>query len=282
MDRFFAAGEQEVPHHHPMIWLTAGFVAARVDGNDVRARKLWAHGYRRGSPAANQDPGAHAMLGVLSGQMTNQEARSLVESAIRPGAHPLTDELVRQGLLPIDFCASVLLDLQHNTNARAFLERWICFDFAEADAVYHEAMIVAGEVLRGIMAGERSLGLEVTPIEEQVLWVLVEQGRDAYLRGDLSGHQIVYLHQLCSDHDREAAWEAIEGTLDVAIYGRLAYVAGRMYQRRGQFDVAQQFLQKVTEVAGPLDPLARLAAQVLRRPEGAGRPVPHPPANDTR
>jgi tetratricopeptide (TPR) repeat protein len=255
--------------------LILGFLYERK-GELKAAIDAWKKGYVASREHGGLGQIYPAILGSLSGEVTNEDADRMIEIATKAGfGSSMALKYVRQRMISTALVASILRNMWRTPRGRQHARGLAFAQVPIKEEFTIQVVLTGAELMRRAIQGTDDLTIELGAQQEELNWHVCEDLFREWQEGKLMETQVVQICLTWAGSNTAFGWQAVAPTLKPNLRGPLAYVFGHHYTHLKRPEDAKQFFRTAVKDAPAGSPLRRLAETALRdiehEPSRAGR-----------
>jgi tetratricopeptide (TPR) repeat protein len=247
-----------------MACLVQGFLRERRGDRDG-ARAAWRRGLDRKREVhraylATSTVWYGVLLASLLGELTAEEAAIMFDrltASYYTAGESVGALAAKAGLIPP---ANVLRTMCGTTRGRDAVRKLAFQEISYAESLRMPIMLIGAEMLhQGAMPGPLSAE------QDDILWVVVEKIHSAWAAGKLNDAKVLQVALTWKGTTNFLGWAGVKGSLEPALRGPLAYIAGHRYLRLNRPADAVTFFRTARKDTPPGSAVHRLAQAELDR-----------------
>jgi WD40 repeat protein/tetratricopeptide (TPR) repeat protein len=238
--------------------LIRGFIREALGDTDG-ARASWREGYRAASGTSDMGLLSVSMLGSLCDELTADDARIMFNTVLGGLPKNVAPMRVADNLkFRFDDIISGLRTVWSRSRGREYARKIALLDISFSDSLQIQVPLTVAEICR-----YGAFGGTLTPDDDEVLWMMVQNLFRDYLDHKVSDNQLIAL--MTTWVGFPLTWTLAARPMRPETRGPLAYVCGARYEQIGRPGDARSFFRTARDDAGPGTLLHRRAQAALDR-----------------
>jgi|GEM_PF-5095585 len=250
-------------------YLIKGFLC-QERGDTKGAVSSWAEGYHKTQAARSVNLLGASILGSVSGQMTEREARQIIDQVVgevTPSLPIVTT--VKNAIFPFADLTKTMQEMWRSREGRKYARKIAFHDLSFHDYNCIQVLLAGAEFIR--------LGAFDEPLaddEEELIWNASQHLFAAFQAGRLTEGQFPQVYMTWTGFTGSFAWMALAQTFDPQVRAETAYIFGRRHLKLNKPQQSISFFRSVLKDTSPGETLHRLAQRELGRLEAKKQPGP--------
>jgi WD40 repeat protein/serine/threonine protein kinase/tetratricopeptide (TPR) repeat protein len=270
----WADAEKDLPQHYwsaprddgaPHAFLLEGLL--REQRGARGAADVWRRGFRKLVEAGQLSSVEVVVLGSLSGELNEADARKFIDEAVRTMDHLPALSTLRNGLLGPAELAPVMRAMWSSRRGREHARQMALMEMSAGEMNSLPAVLFLYELVH-----QGSLPGELSPEHDELLWGLAKEMHGGFSTGKLTVAQVGQIALTWADASGGFSWALLSVQLEAPLRGRVAYVLGHRALFQKKPGPARGYFRTALKDSAPGSALRRLAQTELDRLPAKGRP----------